>query len=426
MTPFVAIIAFMLVTNALMILRWSSSSSTDDAANDIHPENNRETQTPPLDYTRRLRLPLYHTTSKSLSRNVSGIIARVFEPTTLPCFPAEHRWYGQHVLTSQTSTGILFNKPFKTASSTTVGVQLRIAKNLARRNNQNNQWKVLSAEQQEHAKNLLTTSNTLLDYSMCQMRFDHGLARDLYPHRDKQHSFLWTSLRDPTSRAISQFFHFMVGRHKMEPTDVNFQMTFEKKVIMTRDYYLYILSTSNNYHSRVENNPLQTAQAILNDYDFIAITERLDESLVVLQLLLNLSTADILYLSAKHNGHFDDGAGKKKCFYIWPSFVTPSMQTYFASPQWQDDIQYDMALYQAANRSLDLTIEAIGRQKFEKQLQRFQMAQSAAKQNCLPTAIFPCSEGGQWRPHNTTNCLWNDSGCGNDCLDEVADELSLW
>ena len=411
--PFLCVIGFVLVTNILVLLRW-----TDEADLPRHPSSLLWWNSQSLSagsFRRRLRFPADSAADSILSvtSNFSGITPRTFERRTVPCFPAENRWFSQHVLNSETTTGFLFNKPFKTGSSTAVGVHLRIAQNLAKK---------------QFASLDVGPNSTIpgLDYSMCQTRFDHGFARDLYPRRDKQKSFLWTTLRDPTKRAISMFFHFMVARHKVEPTDANFQAAIETGAVMARDYYLSILSAS-GYTSRLHDDPIITAQAILDDeYDFIGITERMDESLVALQLLLGLSTADILYLSAKHNGNFDDGAGKKRCFYIWPSFVTSNMQAYFASDHWRDMIQWDLALYQAANRSLDLTIEKIGMSVFQSAMRKFKEALAVAQARCRGRAVFPCSEGGAWRPNNETNCIWNDSGCGNDCLDEVADELGLW
>lgn len=77
------------------------------------------------------------------------------------------------------------------------------------------------------------------------------------------------------------------------------------------------------------------------------------------------------------------------------------MQTYFDNDkEWLDMIQYDLALYQAVNASLDLTIDRLGRETFQVKLQEFRQA---------PTLC----------------CLWKDSGCGTTCLDELAEELSL-
>lgn len=340
------------------------------------------------------------------NNNHSSIIIspRIWSPwnNDFPCFPAEGpRWFGHTVQTSPIDQGFVFIKPFKTASSTAVGVHLRIAQKQAR----------------------------IKHYPMCRVRFDHVMARNLMmPSNNGENAnnnmmFRWTVLRDPTARAISQFFHFSVGRHKVEPNDVNFQHALLSEKVANRNYYLQILNLKRRHYDHNNTTTLRhMTRQILNDYHFIAITERLDESLVVLQLLLHLNTADILYLSAKHQGSFDDGAGKKHCYYIPPSFVSPEMQHFFTSPEWQTRIQYDQLLYQAANQSLDLTIDHLG-PPFATALQQFRQAQRVIQQRCLPRAISPCSSGGTY--HNVTNCLWNDSGCANDCIDQVATELGL-
>ena len=52
----------------------------------------------------------------------------------------------------------------------------------------------------------------------------------------------------------------------------------------------------------------KVVQDILNDYDFIAITERMDESLVVMKILLNLTLDEILYSKpARSAGSFSNG-----------------------------------------------------------------------------------------------------------------------
>jgi hypothetical protein len=42
----------------------------------------------------------------------------------------------------------------------------------------------------------------------------------------------------------------------------------------------------------------------MEDYDFIGMVERMDESLVIMKMLLQLDMNDILYLSAKHGGGY--------------------------------------------------------------------------------------------------------------------------
>ena len=48
----------------------------------------------------------------------------------------------------------------------------------------------------------------------------------------------------------------------------------------------------------------QIVKDIMNDYDFLILVERYDESLVAMQLLLGLETSDILYLPSRHAGSF--------------------------------------------------------------------------------------------------------------------------
>jgi hypothetical protein len=211
----------------------------------------------------------------------------------------------------------------------------------------------------------------------------------------------------------------------------------------TRDYYLETLSTQKYIprsgavdmwrrnktvspeQRRFHSDPVQVANDILQEYNFIAISERLEESAVVLMLLLDIPMSDILFLNAKgHGRHYDDGVDGE-CKYMWPSFVTPSMSKVFASPEWKERIRYDQALYEAANRSLDLTIDhVIGRPVFEEHLTRYREAQLMARDACSNVS-FPCTETGLYLPPASTDCLWKDSGCGTKCLDKIAGTLGL-
>jgi len=68
-----------------------------------------------------------------LQTNFSGILARPFEPWThpLPCFPPDEDWTTTTVQNSPSKRGFLFVKPYKVGSSTTSGINLRIARNVA-------------------------------------------------------------------------------------------------------------------------------------------------------------------------------------------------------------------------------------------------------------------------------------------------------
>jgi hypothetical protein len=94
---------------------------------------------------------------------------------------------------------------------------------------------------------------------------------------------------------------------------------------MYNNYYMGSLSMTGFRNS----DPIRVANEIMRQYDFIAVTERMDESLVAMSMLLHLPLADILYLKAKSSGGFDDG-GHGFCVVIQKSFVSDGMKVCIA------------------------------------------------------------------------------------------------
>ena len=167
---------------------------------------------------------------------------------------------------SSISQGFFFLKTFKTASSTSAGVNLRIARNVARR---------VQKEQQSQVDD--TSNNNNVTFDFCKARFDHGQpwhrhGATLFGNRTVHQSFLWAILRHPTQRAVSQFFHFAVSRKRQAPTDENFYrvMQMDKK-----NYYIRSLSLTRFFKNK--DDGFAVANQIIQDYDFIGVTERIDE-----------------------------------------------------------------------------------------------------------------------------------------------------
>jgi hypothetical protein len=363
--------------------------NTDVHQKTIMTTTELETQTTPLNEN---LAPTEPETRRYPSANNSdaptefeGVKARAFEPYShpIPCFEPEKDWREHQGEFSQ--TGLLFVKPYKTGSSTASGLNLRIARNVAARQQQG--------------------------FDICKARSDHVWASQ-YADRQLDQSFLWTVIRNPTTRIVSQFFHFSVSRGKMEPTDRNFinYVTKTGPMNMIHDYYLKSLSMQ-DYQSNV-TDPVSTADRILEAYNFIGITERMDESAVVLAMLLNVPIGDLLYLTAKGHGGYDDAGGRndKVCTFIWPSFVSSGMKIFLESDDWKEKSHWDDVLYQAANRSLDLTIDKLGRESFYDNVALYEKAKRLSEDRCLHRVTFPCSEGGDFTPSDQTNCLWKDSG----------------
>lgn len=320
-----------------------------------------------------------------------GAVPRAFPvyPHPFPCLPPDEGWLKTSVLRSPTTEGFLFAKEMKAGSSTAAGVAIRVAQKEAMR------------------------AGT--GWEACKARFDHAYAHRMkFGERDRTKSFLWTVVREPDRRATSQFFHFEVSRKKVEPTDENFKhyllmdMSFDNQ-------YLQTLSTT-DYMGAAANHTGHV-NGILADYDFVGVTERMDESLVVLSMLLNLELSDVLYLSAKGSGSFD-GAGLDECQYIVPAFVSPGMRDFFANDeQWEMLTRGDALLHRAARRSLDLTIDALGRDAFEVKLAEYKRLKGLVEERCAGKVTLPCDAGG--RRNEPNGCVWMDSACGGGCIDDA-------
>ena len=323
---------------------------------------------------------------------------RIFHkyPHSFPCAD----WEGAHSR-SPTNEGFIYMKEMKTASSTLAGVTLRIVRNMAKRNGRFNQ----------------TT------FPMCRARFFHMRARK-FQLRNREKSFLWSFLREPNDRMLSKFFHFAVARHNIKPTAkqfVNYYNSYDTW-IYDQAYYLKSLSVQ-EAKPRNSETYRNATQNVLDDYDFIGITERFDESLVVLQLLLGLQTQDILYISSKSSESFEFLPAAQDCLYLAPKFETPDIRSIFQSPEWINYTMADQMLYQAANKSLDRTIDHLGQHVVHQQLRKFKWAQELVHKSCIDKVAFPCTSDGKDQA-TTSDCLFQDAGCGYMCLDEIGEKLN--
>lgn len=340
-----------------------------------------------------------------------------FYPHEFPCVDGAAE---PHMVTTPAHEGILFQRPVKTGSTTITSIILRLIKRY-----------------------------TTTGIDRCKYRAMHATSRELeFGRRNPDKSYLLSVVRDPTLKAISRFFHFDVSIGQKVPTDAYFQM------IMGRGYnqndLTFQLVTRNN--TRPLLNATQTVQDILGtcllsvgsifrehtkthvltppvplslsptteDYDFIAVTERMDESLVVWKILFNLDFYDILYIKARSAGTFSNGPGDKgrPCVYLVPSFLTPGMQTFFESKKWKDSNALDILLYQAVYKSLDNTIAAIGKERFQQELNTFRQAQKVAQEFCEGKVIGVCTPGGSLVSETHRTCVVWGEGCDSRCLSD--------
>jgi hypothetical protein len=93
---------------------------------------------------------------------------------------------------------------------------------------------------------------------------------------------------------------------------------------------------------------------------------------VALQLLLGLNVGDVLSTSTKVGGAYDYHGKDRCCVSIQKAHSSPVVQDYIESnDEWQALSYSDYLLFAAANRSLDVTIDRLGRDRFDKALQMY-------------------------------------------------------
>jgi len=307
--------------------------------------------------------------------------------------------------------GLLYVKVPKAASSTTAGITRRIAAGFESRLNS-------------------TTAK-------CIIKAGHTKGQS---YRDRHpESFLFATVRDPTKRAISRAF-FQASNEEVNAED-GFMMNYltnhmAQQGCVSRgmggfqmSYIPYTPLPPWSAWIKYEPEAVQNAihihdivRQVIEDYNFIIVVERYDESLVALQLLLGLRAGDILYLSSKSSGDYYLNHLNKKCVLIQKSrTLTPNISFYLSSNEWIAKNYGDYVLQEAASQSLDLTIDAIGKEIFGHALQQFISLKIKAGEECSSNAKFPCMRNGTAQIKEAEkDCFVQDEGCGRWCLDQIS------
>jgi len=318
---------------------------------------------------------------------------------------------GDWCLDTQTNVpnkeGILLVKVPKAASSTAAGIALRIAN---RQNCQSLQW--------QHKPGVT------------------------YAKRDPNKSLLITSIRDPASRVLSYLFfmevsiqqqpyseewildrlsHFSGRYGGIEDGQGGFTMQFAALEKIDKHS---AWSPNNRTHVLDPKQIEERVQRMLEGYDFMLVVDRMDESLVALALTLDIDVGDVLVTSSKVAGSYFYDPPHKQCIELTQSIKSRAVQDYLESDDWKAQNYGDYLLHAAANYSLDLTIERLGRDRFNTVMKRYQMLKQAEKEQCAPKVQFPCSKTGTPQPKLARKqCYARDFGCGYKCIDSMIESF---
>jgi len=230
----------------------------------------------------------------------------------------------------------------------------------------------------------------------------HGRRKNMDPRIDKhlRNPIFITSVRDPKVRCMSLFYYFGVGRHHVDPADVGAKLAWLQKRCGP--------DCMTNY---ISPRGVQGQEGAVAAYDVILVEERFDESLLALKQFLSergvdVTYADLLYLSAKESGKkATDGKDKAKA--DGANTILPTHPSIDDEPQeildWLEDVfgkSSDAALVVMANKKLDDL--------------KVSKAELAAFKESIEQVEDQCGQ------YVGEDCLWNDGGCGQSCIDEFA------
>jgi Sulfotransferase family len=328
-------------------LAWARNGSDGESLHDGVPWNTSRsgshgTYAPPV-----VVGPAAHNQSPALlaSFDVDRLVERV-QPrafplwnnltVNLPCPRAVEDWTSPGAQKAATRAGILYVKVAKTGSSTGASVNLRLASRLYQKAAADAASSPPSSDG-NRTQSLLpppVSASSLREHRrVCRNRFKHWPANAAgYGQRNRARSVLWSVVRDPTDRLVSEYFHFYVSRGGFNATDdsafrrylkenrerlPSFQaryLAFEELAhagdnVTADDLNEERRALGRSAFSSQDSGPLSspspsphpavsvdTIRSILGGYDFVGVSERMDESLVALQLLLGLETEDVLHI----------------------------------------------------------------------------------------------------------------------------------
>jgi len=206
------------------------------------------------------------------------------------------------------------------------------------------------------------------DYCKVYKPMSHTKAHEFnIRKRNKSKSFLWTLVRDPNSRAISHYGMLMAfGR--ADTSDENFISEMNAHKSPWTNIQLDFLSPEKISNQTTTNEKyINIIENILHEYNFIGIYERLDESLVVLSMIMGMGVSDVLFNYRPITNTRCDSLSAT------PNWLTPGMSKYLESEEWKQKEKGDFMLYEAVNEALDATIEKLGRENVMKNLQDFRI-----------------------------------------------------
>ena len=222
---------------------------------------------------------------------------------------------------------------------------------------------------------------------------------------------------------MSAFYHFRISREGLR---VNGSSVEKAKITALSESVgnaqVAYLSTSEK--SKRKSTPeLNSPDAIFSNrnvrqsaasYAFIAVTERFDESLVLLAHKWGLQLVDMLYVRSKDShmdptGTLDLNKGVEVVPHV--PIEKESVAVQRAAQSFRTRSGADVELLRIANKRLDAAAEVLD----SEHRPGFTQAEVAKFKSMIAELERVC------RPRFFEACLWGDNGCAQTCIDETVE-----
>jgi hypothetical protein len=293
-----------------------------------------------------------------------------------------------------TQTNLVMVKTVKTAGSTLAGISRRIA-------DRHGIWGA--------------NANDLWIQSEPGLWASHSSYQELESkiYSLKKPTFLYTAIRDPITRTVSQFQMEIMESLQTVDSHLTHQikcftensacyMPQPQSTSEIEDRLVQYAQDSNtewfmDYLSEVNNaapgNDAWSPNQIVDHYDFVVISERFDESIVAMMHFFPLLTLqDIVYYYSKDSKYRWGGPSDMS------QTTKNKLTSIFAGSR-------DYILYDYASKKLDEVISKIP--NFALELAVYQKFREYSQEKCQ-----------EYGP-SSGQCLWQDQGCAQECFNKI-------
>ena len=252
--------------------------------------------------------------------------------------------------------------------------------------------------------------------------------------RVRQNSLLWTTIRDPRTRALSHYYQENIQtKDAKKPSEEEiidwiaqvpgtFMFDYMGGLSVTPDSCQGTRTTQEGLsHDTADNQWANLPDDwdrgfvecklnhLLDSYDFVGLIERQDESLVAMKLLFKLDFKDILKMSSKIRKDGEKLAADPQAM----------LQSYL-DQEFFSKAYVDRVLHEMANARLDATIAHYGN-AFYSELERYSSLSADAREFCeIPESVSLTYNPEYKEEHGKIECYWSDNGCAYKCLGAFA------